>query len=454
MTAVLEDVATTGSGRWIEHWDPDNEEFWARTGKRVAIRNLAFSVLTEHLGFCVWLLWSIAVLNLPKGQFSTSQTLWLTTTPNLVGALVRIPYTFAPARFGGRNWTIVSALLLLIPCGLFVYAINNIASIPFSVLLLIAATTGFGGGNFASSMSNITHFYPARRQGLPLGINAAGGNLGTSVTQLCMPPLIVAFGLVAVGWVWMPLVLLAAAGAYFFMNNLRTATTAYTVSEMVAIAGRLQTWVMSILYIGTFGSFIGYAFSFGVLIKAQFPDVKGADFIWLGAFVGSFARPVGGWLADRFGGAKVTMIDFALMAMGIGAVAYAADSGNWNLFLGAFLFVFATTGIGNGSTYRMIPAIFQAQALLRAEGSDEAAVARAAKTGRRHAAAAIGICSAIGALGGVLIQQAFRISIEQTKGIAPALIGLAVFYGLCMVMTWAFYLRKGNSQESLAAVGV
>src|SRR3954454_3381411 len=151
MTAVLEEVAVAGSGRWIEHWDPDNEEFWARTGKRIAVRNLAFSVLTEHLGFCVWLLWSIAVLNLPKGQFSTSQTLWLTTTPNLVGALVRIPYTFGPARFGGRNWTIVSALLLLIPCGLFVYAINNIASIPFGVLLLIAATTGFGGGNFASS---------------------------------------------------------------------------------------------------------------------------------------------------------------------------------------------------------------------------------------------------------------------------------------------------------------
>src|SRR5690242_13452900 len=171
MTTVVEartdeTVPVSGRGRWIERWDPDDAAFWAATGKRIAVRNLAFSVLTEHLGFCVWLLWSIAVLNLPKGQFSTSQVLWLTTTPNLVGALIRIPYTFAPARFGGRNWTVTSGLLLLIPTGLFVYAINNLSTLPFGVLLLIAATTGLGGGNFASSMANITHFYPASKQGL------------------------------------------------------------------------------------------------------------------------------------------------------------------------------------------------------------------------------------------------------------------------------------------------
>ncbi|GAB3666965.1 MFS transporter [Actinocorallia lasiicapitis] len=463
MTTLVEERAqapVVGRGRWIERWEPDDAAFWASTGKRVAVRNLAFSVLTEHLGFCVWLLWSIAVLNLPKGVFTTEQVLWLTTVPNLVGALIRIPYTFAPARFGGRNWTVVSGLLLLIPTGLFVYAIENLATLPFWALLAIAATTGLGGGNFASSMANITHFYPASKQGLPLGLNAAGGNLGTSVTQLLMPPLIVAFGLVAVGWVWMPFVLLAAAGSYFFMNNLRTATTAYTVGEMVSICGRAQTWVMSVLYIGTFGSFIGYAFSFGVLIKAQFPDVKGANFIWLGAFVGSFARPVGGWLADRFGGARVTMIVFLGLAVEIGAVAYAVGSGDWALFLGAFLCVFGTTGLGNGSTYRMIPAIFRIQALSRVDADVEAAVARAASAGRRHAAAAIGICSAVGALGGVLVQQAFRVSIERSGGIAPALIGLAVFYALCMVLTWALYLRKRGitraetGRASLAEAGV
>ncbi|GAB3674509.1 nitrate/nitrite transporter [Actinocorallia lasiicapitis] len=423
MTAVDTTAPAATKGPWIETWEPDDAEFWASTGKKVATRNLVFSVFTEHLGFCVWLLWSIAVLNLPKGMFSVSEVLWLTTVPNLVGAAVRIPYTFAPARFGGRNWTVVSALLLLIPTGLFVYAINNIESISFPLLLVIAATTGLGGGNFASSMANITHYYPVSKQGFPLGINAAGGNLGTSVTQLCMPPLIVAFGLVAVGWVWMPFILLAAAGSYFFMNNLRTATSSYTVKEMLSISAKGNTWIMNLLYIGTFGSFIGYAFTFGVLIKTQFPDVKGANFIWLGAFVGSVARPLGGYLSDKLSGVKVTMVAFLLMAVGIGAVAVAVNAKNWAGFLAAFLFVFAATGLGNGSTYKMIPALFPT---------------------RREGAAAIGICSAVGALGGVAIQQTFRISIEETKGIAPALTILAVFYVVCLATTFLVGRKNPN----------
>lgn len=388
-------------GRWIDDWEPDDADFWARTGRRVAARNLVFSILTEHLGFCVWLLWSIAVLNLQSVgmQLSVGQILWLTTLPNLVGAAMRIPYTFAPARFGGRNWTIVSALLLLIPCGLFVYAVEN-PDIPYWALLLIAATTGLGGGNFASSMANITHYYPTDKQGLPLGLNAAGGNIGVSVTQLAMPPLIVAFGLAAVGWVWMPFILLAAAGAYFFMNNLRGAASAYTAKEMIAGCKDRQTIIMSVLYIGTFGSFIGYSFTFGVLITSQFPGIKASDFIWLGAFAGSLARPLGGWLADRFGGARVTMLDFLLMGLGIVAVAVAVQAGSWPLFLAAFLFVFVATGIGNGSTYKMIPAIFRTRAMQGVDAGDAAAVKSALAAARRAAAASIGISSAVGALGG------------------------------------------------------
>ncbi|MBX6767771.1 MAG: NarK/NasA family nitrate transporter, partial [Actinomadura rubrobrunea] len=338
MTALTDDAAPRAGarprgGRWIDHWDPDDDRFWAATGRRVAARNLVFSIVTEHLGFCVWLLWSIAVLHLADHgvRLSVGQALWLTTLPNLVGAAMRVPYTFAPARFGGRNWTVVSALLLLVPCGLFVYAIEN-PGLPFWALLLIAATTGLGGGNFASSMANITHFYPARRQGLPLGLNAAGGNLGTSVTQLAMPPLIVAFGLAAVGWVWTPFILLAAAGAYFFMDNLTRASSPYTLREMAAGARDGQTIVMSVLYIGTFGSFIGYSFSFGVLIENSFPDVTASHFVWLGAFAGSLARPVGGWLADRFGGARVTMVDFLLMGLGVAAVAAAVRAGRRPMF--------------------------------------------------------------------------------------------------------------------------
>ena len=445
-------------GRWIDHWEPDDERFWARTGRRVAARNLVWSILTEHLGFCVWLLWSIAVLHLESVgmRLSVGQVLWLTTLPNLVGAAMRIPYTFAPARFGGRNWTIVSALLLLIPCGLFVYAVEN-PDIPYWALLLIAATTGLGGGNFASSMANITHYYPTDKQGLPLGLNAAGGNIGVSVTQLAMPPLIVAFGLAAVGWVWMPFILLAAAGAYFFMNNLRGAASAYTAKEMIAGCKDRQTIIMSVLYIGTFGSFIGYSFTFGVLITSQFPGIKASDFIWLGAFAGSLARPLGGWLADRFGGARVTAVDFLLMALGIGAVALAVRAGSWPVFLAAFLFVFVTTGIGNGSTYKMIPAIFKVTVMEGVDPADGPAAERALALARRKAAAVIGVTSAVGAFGGVLIQQAFRISLEQTGGVGPALVGLTVCYVLCMVLTWAAYLRKvriGERRMSLAQAGV
>ncbi|MCP2343584.1 MFS transporter [Actinomadura rupiterrae] len=461
MTALIDQARDVRRrGRWIEDWNPDDPGFWASTGRRVATRNLVVSIVTEHLGFCVWLLWSIAVLNLKSAGFALSvgQTLWLTTLPNLVGAAMRVPYTFAPARFGGRNWTVVSALLLLVPCGLFVYAVHH-PELPFWALLLIASATGLGGGNFASSMANITHFYPADRQGLPLGLNAAGGNLGTSVTQLAMPPLIVAAGLAAVGWVWMPLVLVAAAAAYFLMNNLAHASSAYTPREMAASARDPQTVVMSVLYVGTFGSFIGYSFTFGVLIKSQFPHVNGAHVIWLGALAGSLARPLGGWLADRLGGARVTVVTFLLMGAGVAAVAWAAKAGSWPLFLSAFLFVFVATGLGNGSTYKMIPAIFRARALASVPGAARGQVDEAAAlaSARRTAAAAIGIISAVGAAGGVLIQQTFRISIERTGGITPALLILAGFYVACTALTWAVYLRKvhvGEHRRSLAETGV
>ncbi|QFG26669.1 MFS transporter [Actinomadura sp. WMMB 499] len=463
MTALTDETSARPEsarkgGRWIDHWDPEDEEFWNRTGRRVANRNLIFSIFTEHLGFCVWLLWSIAVLHLADNgtALSVGQTLWLTTLPNLVGALLRIPYTFGPAKFGGRNWTVISGLLLLIPCGLFVFAIAN-PGLPFWALLLIAATTGLGGGNFASSMSNIAHFYPTAKQGLPLGLNAAGGNVGVSVTQLTMPPLIVGFGLIAVGWVWMPLILVAALCAHLFMNNLSKASQSYTLAEMGRIAARPHTITMSVLYIATFGSFIGYSFSFGVLIGNQFPDITASHYIWLGALVGSAARPVGGWMADKLGGTVVTFWNFLAMGLGIVAVWAGVSTGSWGLFLGAFLWVFATTGIGNGSTYKMIPSIFRARAEASTATAEQGVRERAFELARREAAAAIGLISAVGALGGALIQQTFRISVERSGGIGPALIVLAVFYGFCLALTWAVYMRRGRvgpERVSLARAGV
>lgn len=429
-------------GRWITRWDPEDEAFWEGGGRAVARRNLVFSILAEHLGFSVWVLWSIVVTYLPQAGFALSvgQTFWLISVPPLVGATLRLPYTFAVGRFGGRNWTIVSALLLIVPAAGLAWAVNN-PSTPFWAMLLIAATAGFGGGNFASSMTNITYFFPEREQGWALGLNAAGGNIGVAVVQA---PIIVAAIVVAGGglhlWragaMWIPLALIAAFLAWRYMDNLTTAKSDFASSA--AAAKRGQTWVMSFLYVGTFGSFMGFAFAFPTLIKTQFPEVTVANFAFLGALVGSLARPLGGRLSDRIGGARVTAASFVAMGAGVLWAVTAVKSHDFASFLAAFMLLFVATGIGNGSTYRMIPAIFAAST------PDH-------RTARRQGAAAIGIISAIGAYGGFFVPQTFRWSVEHYGGIIPALYVYVGVYAVMLVVTWVFYLRRGST---MAKVGV
>src|SRR4051812_43994275 len=180
---------------WIDHWEPENEEFWEGGGKQVARRNLIFSILAEHLGFSVWLLWSVSAAFLAKAgfDFSAQQLFWLVAVPNLVGSLLRLPYTFAVPKFGGRNWTVISALLLVIPTLLFAFVVQRPGT-PFWVFVLVAATAGFGGGNFASSMANINFFYPQARKGTALGLNAAGGNIGAAFVQFFLPIVVGAAG--------------------------------------------------------------------------------------------------------------------------------------------------------------------------------------------------------------------------------------------------------------------
>src|SRR6476660_8297857 len=302
---------------WIEHWAPENPDFWEATGRRVARRNLAFSIFAEHLGFSVWLLWSVSAALLAKAgfNFTPQQLFWLVAVPNLVGATLRLPYTFAVPKFGGRNWTIVSALLLLVPSLGLAWAVSN-PDTSFGTMLAIAALAGVGGGNFASSMTNISWFFPEREKGWALGLNAAGGNIGVAVVQA---PFVVSAVVTAgagihlgrAGLMWVPLALLAAFCAWRFMDNLTVARTDFASSATAA--RRPHTWVMSFLYIGTFGSFIGYAAAFPLLIKGQFPEVDVTTFAFLGALVGSLSRPVGGRLADRVGGARITALSFVTM---------------------------------------------------------------------------------------------------------------------------------------------
>lgn len=436
--------APAGKGRWLTHWEPEDDDFWATTGRRVARRNLVFSIFAEHLGFSVWTIWSVVVVALPAAQFpySVDQRFWLVALPNLIGALMRIPYTFAVTRFGGRTWTVISALLLLIPLAGLMFAVT--VRPPYWVVLACAATAGFGGGNFASSMTNISFFYPEKKKGAALGLNAAGGNIGISTMQLFVP-LVIAAGLVYGGLMWVPLVLGAAIGAHIYMNNLAIAKTPFRAQ--FATVKRAHTWVMSFLYIGTFGSFLGYSAAFPLVLKIQFPDAPtahlGAATITLaftGPLIGSLARPLGGWLSDRIGGARVTAVCFTLMAFGSYGVLTGSSNKNMPLFLISFWLLFTASGAGNGSTYRMIPAIF-------------AAKSPDLVTAKRESAATLGIAGAVGALGGFYLPRAISDSYTATGSITTAFTWFGVMYAACLFVTWWCYMRRRVLVSQVPSLG-
>jgi NNP family nitrate/nitrite transporter-like MFS transporter len=475
---------------WIDDWEPEDELFWESTGKAIARRNLAFSIFAENIGFSIWVLWTIIVLNLANVgiTMSLSELFWLTAVPNLIGSFLRIPYTFAVPRFGGRLWTTISASLLLIPCTLLAVVVpsgwmaDQSHDTQFWLLLACAATAGFGGGNFSSSMANISFFYPEGKKGFALGLNAAGGNLGVAIAQLLVP-LVIIIGVPAAavklpahevhlsyaGLMWMPFIVAAALGAWLKMDSL-TQAKADTTSYVKAL-GHGQTWVMSLLYIGTFGSFIGYSFALPLVIKNTFPEflaqhqfiatyLAGLGFV--GALIGSIARPFGGWMSDRLGGARVTLVCFAGMALGTAFAMRGVTSHSFPLFFGSYMVVFLFAGMGNGSTYRMIPSIFAelGRREARETGRDAGEMLVEFK---RRAAAVIGIAGAIGAFGGFLIQVAFRqASLDVTALVKAAkdpaeklavaqahadwsIPALWVFLGSYVLLgglTWFVYMRR------------
>ena len=487
-------------GRWIEHWDPDNETFWAEKGERIARKNLVWSMFAEHIGFSVWVLWTIVVINLANHgiALSVSELFLLTLIPNLVGSILRIPYTFAVPRFGGRAWTAVSAALLFIPTlllGVLVpsgWLLSQSHNAQVWVLFLCAATAGVGGGNFSSSMANISFFYPERKKGFALGLNAAGGNLGVAVAQLVVPlVLIVGVPAAAVklplhrvhlsyaGLMWLPFIALAVVGALLFMDSLTQAKA--DKSSYVASLRHGQTWIMSFLYIGTFGSFIGFSFALPLVIKTTFPEFLAAHpFIatylaglgFMGALIGSVSRPLGGMLADRVGGARVTLSVFLGMAVATACAIYGVQHRSFAVFFGSYMVVFLLAGMGNGSTYKMIPSIFAVLGRRHALAND-LDVKDAVVEFKRRAAAVIGVAGAIGAFGGVLIQVVLRQASLEVSALVKAaktpaekvavaashadwsVPALWVFLGSYVVfagVTWFCYLRTAPVESRVPSM--
>ncbi|KUO01080.1 nitrate/nitrite transporter [Streptomyces caeruleatus] len=443
MTASSTAPAASRGGRWIEHWDPEDETFWNETGEKIAKRNLFFSVLSEHIGFSIWTLWSVMVLFMgPEYGLTPADKFTIVSMATLVGAVVRVPYTFAVAIFGGRIWTVVSASLLLVPT-VAAFAVMEPGT-SFGTFLVCAMLAGVGGGNFASSMTNINAFFPLRKKGWALGLNAGGGNIGVPVVQLIGLAVIGASGgpRLLLG-IYIPFIVIAAALAWLKMDSI--ASVKNDTGAARDAAKDAHTWIMSFLYIGTFGSFIGYSFAFGLVLQTQFgrTPLQAAYVTFIGPLLGSLIRPVGGSLADRFGGAKITLWNYVAMAAATAVVVVASMQKSLPLFTCAFIALFVLSGLGNGSTFKMIPGIFHNKALAKGLTGEEAAA-----YGRRLSGASMGLIGAVGALGGLGINLAFRQSFLTVGSGTGAFLAFLAFYGVCFVVTWAVYLRRPAAPET------
>lgn len=450
----------------LTRWEPENPEFWKKEGRSIANRNLLISIPALMLAFSIWMLWSVVVVNLNKAGFNLSknQMFWLTALPALSGATLRIFYSFLVPIFGGRRWTAISTASLLIPAIGMGFALQD-PTTSYPVLLLLAILCGFGGGNFSSSMSNISFFFPKAQKGLATGLNAGIGNLGVSVVQF-LTPLVISVGMFGAlagdgftstsatgtgqtiwlqnaGFMWVPFIVLATLAAWFGMNDIADAKASF--SDQAIIFKRKHNWIMCWLYLGTFGSFIGFSAGLALLTQSQFPDVNPTKYAFLGPLVGAAVRPVGGWVSDKLGGARVTFWTFLLMIFAVLGVMFFLpgenSSGNFFGFLAMFIVLFALTGIGNGSTFRMIPVIFL-QERQHAAAKDETSQRQASIDGGKEAAAVLGFSGAIGAYGGFFIPKGFGTSISMTGSPNAALIAFIIFYFSCLVVTWWWYSRR------------
>lgn len=447
-------------------WKPENAAFWENKGQRIARKNLIISVACLLLAFCVWMLFSAVAVNLNKVgfNFTTDQLFLLTALPSLSGAILRVPYSFMVPIFGGRYWTVLSTVILIIPCVWLGIAIQNTGT-SFTVFIIISLLCGFAGANFASSMGNISFFYPKAKQGSALGINGGLGNLGVSVMQLAAPlviflPMFTFLGVHGVAqedgssmwltnaaWLWVPLLLIATLAAWFGMNDI--ASSKASIAEQLPVLKSGHMWLLSLLYLATFGSFIGFSAGFAMLAKTQFPEVNILKLAFFGPFIGALARSFGGVISDRLGGVRVTLINFVLMAAFTALLFLTLPGSGLGSFLAfyvVFMGLFLTAGLGSGSTFQMIAVIFRQLTIekVKKRGGSEEEAQHVAVT---DTAAALGFISAIGAVGGFFIPKAFGTSLALTGSPVGAMKVFLVFYIVCVLVTWLVYGRRKRVSE-------
>ncbi len=544
MTATKATTAAppAAKGADISDWRPEEDSFWESTGKRTAYRNLWISVPALLCGFAVWGMWGVITVQMMNlgFPFTQAELFTLTAIAGISGATMRIPASFLVRLAGGRNTIFLTTAMLLSPA-IGTGIVLQHPEWPLWSFQLMALWSGVGGGNFASSMSNISTFFPKRLQGTALGLNAGLGNFGVTTMQIVIPlvmtvglfgtlggdPMILnkdsgwIFGKIAAGtptWIqnagfaWVLSLVPLSVLCWFGMNNLKTVspdagnpilaflkiiylytlafipsililyiylpeptglglinmwvavsldiicaliimklaafgTMKENIAKQFAIFGNKHTWSMTALYIVTFGSFIGFSMALPLAMKVIFgvshiPDANGVlqhvqpnpnaptvlAYAWIGPFVGAAARPIGGWISDKLGGSIVTQVISAIMAMASVAVGYvmmqayhsATPEQFFPMFLGLFMVLFLASGIGNGSTFRTIGMIYD----------------------RQQAGPVLGWTSAVAGYGAFIAPVVIG---DQIKNGTPefAMYGFAVFYALCLVLNWWFYLRKG-----------
>jgi MFS transporter, NNP family, nitrate/nitrite transporter len=455
-----------GAGTYAhDYWEPEDRLFWAREGAQVARRNLLISIPALVLSFAVWMVWSVVVVQLPHigFHFSANQLFWLAALPGLAGGTLRLFFSFMVPVFGGRTWTALSTAALLIPAIGLGLAVQDPAT-GYPTLLVLALSAGIGGGNFASSMANISFFYPIERKGAALGWNAGLGNLGVGLAQLAVPLVagIALFGIIGgasqtwtdgaathdvwlqnAGYVWVPLIIVSALAAWFGMDDLTPVRASF--EDQAVIFMRKHNWILSWLYLGTFGSFIGFAAGFPLLAQTDFAGVDVTACAFIGPLLGALARPAGGWLADRIGGARVALACFGAMGIVVAVLLFssaAAGHLGYHTFLALFSLLFIASGAGNGAVFQMIPVVFIADRRRAFAGQADAAQ-RALSEGTLESAASLGFASAIAAFGGFFIPKAFGTAVSLTGATTAALYPFFVFYVSCALVTWWFYARDG-----------